>query len=179
MDVALKYDELGDAAQGAIREEFARRGLEPPLVEDVGVLESRKLVTVKRYRDLSEAIVARSILESANIPVFLFDENVVRLDWQISNMIGGIRVQVDDRDEAAATAILNEPVPESFTVDDGSEFEQPRCPVCHSVEITFQGSGRGPALLSTFMLGVPLPLGSATWLCNACGAKWEETEDEN
>lgn len=52
------------------------------------------LTTIRRFRDLSEAIVARSLLESGGIEAYLCDENLVRLDWQISNFIGGIRLQV-------------------------------------------------------------------------------------
>jgi hypothetical protein len=50
------------------------------------------LTTIRRCRDLSEAIVARSLLESSGIDVNLCDENLVRLDWQVSNFIGGIRL---------------------------------------------------------------------------------------
>jgi hypothetical protein len=54
--------------------------------------EYRDLVTLRRYRDLSEAIVARAVVESAGIYCFLKDENFVRLDWQMSNLLGGIRL---------------------------------------------------------------------------------------
>ena len=178
--VAREYDELGEVAQGALRAEFARRGMEAPLVEDLGEPVDGKLVTVERYRDLSEAIVARSMLEAAGIRVFLFDENVVRLDWQISNMIGGIRVQVEDKDEAAARELLSAPVANPVELADGSEFEQPRCPVCGSAEITFEGKGRTAAVASWLVLGAPvLPSGRETWLCSVCGTRWEDTDEES
>jgi hypothetical protein len=177
--VARGYDHLGEAAQGALRAEFARRGMEAPLVEEAGAPVDGRLVTVERYRDLSEAIVARSMLEAAGIRVFLFDENVVRLDWQISNMIGGIRVQVEDKDEAAARELLMAPVADSIELADGSEFEQPRCPVCGSAEITFEGKGRGAAMASWIVVGAPiLPSGRETWVCSNCGTRWEETDEE-
>ena len=34
MDLARGYDDLVDEAQAALRAEFARRGLEPPLIEE-------------------------------------------------------------------------------------------------------------------------------------------------
>jgi hypothetical protein len=52
------------------------------------------LVTIRHYRDLSEAIVARSLLESCGIDAYLGDENLVRLAWQLSNLVGGIGLQV-------------------------------------------------------------------------------------
>lgn len=88
------------------------------------------LTTIKRYRDLSEAIVARSLLESAGITANLCDENLVRLEWQISNVIGGIRLQVPSVDADVATGILNSPVPDS--IDYGGKdgpYSQPRCPL--------------------------------------------------
>src|SRR5580658_4937233 len=99
MNLARSYDTLVEDAQTALRAEFARRRLEPPLIDEAAndseSVTERKLVTVRRYRDLSEAIVARSLLESAGITVYLRDENLVRLDWQISNAVGGIRLQVE------------------------------------------------------------------------------------
>ena len=63
-------------------------------------------VTVERFRDLSAAIVARSALEATEIPCFLRDENTVRMDWQISNFIGGMRLQVREQDLKPASAVL-------------------------------------------------------------------------
>ena len=67
VDLARSYDGLLEIAQAALRAEFARRGLEPPLVEEPEEWEFRPLVTVHRYRDLAEAYVGRSLLESAVI----------------------------------------------------------------------------------------------------------------
>ena len=155
----------------------ARRGLEPPLVDAPdGPPEQRYFVTVRQYRDLSEAIVARSLLESAGIPVYLRDENLVRLDWQVSNFIGGIRLQVDAANEQSALEVLQQPVPQSIAYDGEEEFAQPRCPKCGSTEITFEGASRAAALTALYVLTVPLPSGRETWSCGACGARWEETE---
>jgi hypothetical protein len=70
-------------------------------------------VTVERFRDLSAAIVARSALEASEIPCFLRDENTVRMDWQISNFIGGMRLQVREQDVEAAMEALK-----SLAIDD-------------------------------------------------------------
>jgi hypothetical protein len=110
LQLAHSYDTLVGPAQDALRAEFARRGMEPPLIDEPEVLESRRLVTVRRYRDLSEAMVARGVLESAGIYCFLRDENVVRMDWFYSNAVGGIGLQVDTKDEEEATKLLNQPI---------------------------------------------------------------------
>lgn len=176
LELAQGYDQLIESAQTALRAEFANRHLEPPLLEarDEAQTQGRRLVTVRRYRDLSEAIVARSFLESAGIVVYLFDENLVRLDWQVSNFIGGIRLKVAAEDEASAVELLNEPIPERIAFEGGCDFPQPHCPVCASIDITFEGASRGAAIASVFLLGLPLPLGEESWLCNHCGARWQE-----
>ena len=135
------------------------------------------VVTIKRYRDLSEAIVARSLLESAGIFVVLCDENLVRLDWQISNFIGGIRLQVNSEDEQEAKEILDSPVPDAIDYEgEASSYPQPLCPSCGSTNISFQGASRKAALLSLSILAVPVPLGPKTWTCGTCDHRWEEAE---
>ncbi len=178
MGLAASYDTLVADAQSALRAEFARRGMEPPLVDDAGEAGSERLVTVRRYRDLSAALVGRMVLESSGIFCFLRDENFVRLNWFDSQLIGGLRLQVRPEDEAEAEAALSQPVPEAIEMEGEGEFEQPRCPRCGSVEITFEGADRRAALLSLWAVAVPLPQGQTAWACSACGARWTDDEAE-
>jgi hypothetical protein len=177
LELAESYDLLTDLAQALLRKEFARRNLEPPWIEvvDGPAATIRELVTLRRYRDLSEAIVARSLLESAGIAAYLREENLVRLDWQISNAVGGIRLQVEAADAQAAAEFLAQPIPDSIPFGDQAEFAQPRCPRCGSLDITFEGSSRGAALTSLYALSLPVPSGRKTWLCSSCEARWEDT----
>ena len=182
--LAADWHSLTDEARTALAAEFATRGLdliEPaPPVEDTPP-EYRDLVTIRRYRDLSEAIIARGAIESAGIFCFLKDENLVRLDWQISNMIGGIRLQVAAADVEAAEAVLASPIPNSIDFapefQDEPGFQQPRCPHCSSTDISYERSSRKAAITSLYLLGLPLPLGAASWTCEKCGLRWEETDD--
>lgn len=137
----------------------------------------RDLVTIRRYRDLSEAIVGRGVLESAGIFCFLKDENFVRLDWQMSNLIGGISLQVPREEVETSEAILQQPVPEVISLPDQPPFEQPHCPRCHSIDIVWERQGRKAALLSLYLLSLPAPRGSESWFCNNCGLRWVEEDD--
>lgn len=137
-----------------------------------------EFVTVRRYRDLTEAIVAKTLLESAGIEAWIRDENLVRMEWQYSNFLGGIRLQVKAEDEAAAGEVLEQPIPKSIAFAEGREFVQPNCPRCGSIDITYEGASRGAALVSVSLLSVPLPRGRTSWTCHACGARWENAEDE-
>jgi hypothetical protein len=166
-------------ARTALAAEFATRDLEfsepPPPAEDQAP-EFRDLVTIRRYRDLSEAIVARAVIESAGIFCFLKDENLVRLDWQVSNFIGGIRLQVAAPDVEAAEAILSQPVPSEFSIPDQPGFQQPRCPRCTSTDIMWERQGRKAALASLYLFALPLPRGTESWHCNSCDLRWVDDE---
>jgi predicted RNA-binding Zn-ribbon protein involved in translation (DUF1610 family) len=173
MELARSYDGLLEVAQAALRAEFARRGLEPPLVEESEEPEFRRLVTVRRYRDLTEAFLGRSLLESAGIAAWIADEHLVRMNWFLSDSVGGMRLQVDESDEAAALEILDQDVPP--TIDYGPEepYVQPTCPKCGSAEITLgDGTERGRSLVALYVLAIPVPPRETAWHCEACGAQW-------
>ena len=159
MDLAREYDDLVDEAQAALRGEFALRGLEPPLVEEeVPPIKDSDtaLVTVARYRDMPEAVVARAVLEEAGIECLLRDENTVRMDWLWSNLIGGMRLQVAARDEAAARELLSHPVPQQFATDSGKEFVQPVCPKCGSTDV-MANDREHKVLAGSIPVNIPLP----------------------
>ena len=178
MELARSYDVMLEAAQAALRAEFVRRGLEAPIVEDPDEWEFRRLVTVRRYRDLAEAYVARSLLESAGIPAWIADENLVRMDWFYSNLVGGLRLQVDECNEAAAREILEEGAPETITYGEEEVYVQPTCPKCGSAEIKLgSGTERGRSLVGLYLLSIPVPPREATWHCEACGTEWVDAED--
>ena len=176
VELARSYDGLLEIAQAALRAEFARRGIEPPLVEEPEEPEFRRLVTVRRYRDLTEAFVGRSLLESAGIPAWIADENLVRMVWFCSNMVGGMRLQVDERDEAAAREILEEGVPGTIMYGPEEAYVQPSCPKCGSAEITLGcGTENGRSLVALYLWAIPVPPREAAWHCDACGALWVDT----
>jgi hypothetical protein len=126
MNVARDYDSLVGPAQEALRAEFERRRMDPPLVEgDDGdeVVGSERLVTVGRYPDVPHAIVPRSVLESAGIFCFLQDENFVRVDWGAAIASGGVRLQVRPGDAKDAEELLKQPMAEVVDAldDEGGE----------------------------------------------------------
>jgi len=70
-----------------------------------------KPVVLRTYRDITEAMVDRTALESAGIQCFLYDDNLIRLDWFVSNAIGGAKLVVSENDAADAAKILAEASP--------------------------------------------------------------------
>lgn len=178
MELARSYDSLLEIAQTALRAEFERRGLEPPLVEEQEEWTFRRVVTVHRYRDLLGAFVARSLLESAGIQAWIPDEHLVQMNWFYSNLVGGIRLQVDENDEAAALEILEQGTPETITYGEEETYVQPACPKCGSPKITLgSGTESGRSLVALYVLGIPVPPREAAWHCEACGAQWKDAPD--
>jgi hypothetical protein len=177
IELALTYDSLTEVAQGALRAEFASRGLEPPEIpDDPPTAEFQRLVTVQQYRDLAEAQVAKGVLDSAGIPCCLRDENAVRLEWVWSNLLGGVRLQVNEQDREAAQEVLAQPIPEQIQVDGEIPYNQPRCPRCGSLDIHYQAIHERAGLAS-IILFVPIPIPKRAWMCEECGAQWREVPD--
>jgi Putative prokaryotic signal transducing protein len=92
-----------------LESEFSRRGLqfERQNLAPIADQEDVKLVAVRRFRDLPEALVAKGLLDSVNIKCFLSDENTVRMDWLWSNALGGVRLWVREDDVAQAVELLD------------------------------------------------------------------------
>ena len=135
--------------------------------------EFEKLVTIRKFRDLPEALLAKGVLESAGIECNLLDDNMVRLDWFWSNLIGGMRLQVLPEEVDSANAILDQPIPENFDVPGVGDYPQPRCPKCESLDVGYQELYAPVAYLSAYV-GVPIPMERRAWRCHACHAEWED-----
>lgn len=198
--VAEQAFELTDLAREALRAELTKRGLsfelvelrpvppapvalpgdppppEPPEEEislEEGELELRRMVTIRQFRDLPEALLAKGCLESAGIKGILTDDNIVRLDWFWSNVMGGIKLKVDPEDVEAASEILEQPIPAGFDVAGIGEYHQPHCPNCQSLDVTFKELNR-PVSYMTVWLHVPIPVYRRAWRCHSCDVEWED-----
>lgn len=130
---------------------------------------------IRRFRDLPEALLAKGSLESTGIECFLADDNMVRMDWFISNFVGGIKLVVNPEDAEAATAVLDQPIPETIDVEGVGEYQQPSCPNCRSLEVSFEELNKKIAYTSAYF-GVPIPLHQKTWVCHSCGHHWQDDD---
>ena len=166
MDLARKYDDLVEPAQAALRAEFAKRELEPPLIEEEEEAPAEAEaapVTVGEYGDLPEALLMRAVLEEAGIRSFLTDESTVGVTWGLSNASGAIRLQVAAEDEATAREVLSQPAPEKFARDSG-DFVQPVCPKCGSMDVIANEPDRKAPQ-------------EVEWRCMECDSTWVDNEE--
>ncbi|MGA2920979.1 MAG: DUF2007 domain-containing protein [Candidatus Sulfotelmatobacter sp.] len=178
--LARNAESLTELAWDALEDEMDRRHLEvsDDAPEPRQEMEVRELVTIRQFRDLPEALLAKGSLESSGIECFLADENLVRLDWFISNFIGGIKLKVRAPDAINAQKILDEPILEGLYVHGVGLYQQPRCPQCQSLDVNFQELDRPIAYMSAF-LRVPMPLQRPAWHCHECDAEWEDDGAES
>ena len=176
--LARDPEALTEIAWEALEDELDHRHLDFPELSDDEpprreALDLRALVTIRQFRDLPEALLAKGSLESAGIECFLRDDNLVRLDWFISNFVGGIKLCVKPEDVHNAQVLLNDPILEGIYVQGVGFYEQPRCPKCQSLDVTYRELDKPIAYLSAF-LRVPMPIQHKGWRCRSCEAEWQE-----
>lgn len=111
--IAGDASELTELAQEELRAELTKRGLyvgqlEPDSPTGADDLEFRDLVTVRSFWNLIEAELAKGALDAAGIESFLFDDNMIRMDWFNANAIGGVKLRVDPQNAESAGRILDE-----------------------------------------------------------------------
>jgi len=139
--------------------------------------ENQWLLVIRQFRDLPDALLFDSILDSAAIESFLAEENTIRMNWFWSNFLGGIKLCVIKSEADEASGLLDQPIPERFDVEGIGEFQQPRCSNCKSLEISFQGLNK-PVDYTRALLGGLRPLHRSLWECDSCGHQWPESKEK-
>jgi Putative prokaryotic signal transducing protein len=180
-ELAADAVDLTDIARQVLAEEIGKRGLDIRLLESMAVrsFESRDMVTVRQFRDLPEALLAKGMLDSAGIQCLLVDENMIRMDWFLSNLLGGIKLQVNRDDVEEAVTFLIEPIPESFDIEGLGKYRQPQCPHCGSFDIAHHaGLDKRFALPALCLAGIPIPIARNEWKCQSCDAKWLDSQSQ-
>lgn len=134
------------------------------------------LVMIRDFVNLPDALLAKTILDSADIECFLYDENIIRMDWLWSNALGGIKLLVKREDASAALELLHQETTAKIDLGNEGEYEQPRCPRCGSLDLVFGETGKRLSY-ATIAVGVPMPVDRSGWKCHACGHAWNGPED--
>lgn len=105
---------LTEDARYALGAELSRRGLRLELTEPADPSDmppaagepDSKIVTLRQFLYLQDALVAKTALDAAGIPSFLADEHSIRLDLFMSNAFGGIKLLVKAKDAREADELL-------------------------------------------------------------------------
>lgn len=177
-ELAEEASTLSDVARETLRAEIVRRKLDVSLRDSIEPEDHQtpRLVTIRQFRDVPEALMAKTILNSAGIECFLADQNIIWTDWFYSNAVGGVKLRVRAEDAAAALDLLDQSRVEEFEVEGVGEYKQPRCPDCQSLDVSFGELNKRAAYASLFV-NLPMPLRHVGWRCHSCGHAWDATDD--
>ena len=110
--LAGETESLTDEARAVLALEMSRRNIPAETAGEAedsppgGRAKLRDLLTIRQFRDLPEALLAKSVLDSAGIECFLGDYNLIRMDWLWSNLLGGIKLRVRQEDALVASRLL-------------------------------------------------------------------------
>lgn len=130
--------------------------------------------TAGTYSDPVEAELARVNLEAHGIEAHVVD--AASFNPILSAAVGGVRVDVRERDLSRARAILRER-PSDLALDDGEGSEVVRCPRCE-LAYCFHERARITATSATvslrFLLAPLIFLSKKRWHCHRCGFVWDD-----
>lgn len=133
---------------------------------------NKNFVTLQVFQYSSEAQIIKGRLEAEGIPVFLRDEFTIDTDPFLSQAIGGVKLRVEEKDEAKAREVLNDISTYSF--DDAGEALH--CPNCDSTKIDYVTTVRDAKSIAAFALSilvVALPIHTKyEYRCEECKTKF-------
>jgi len=134
-------------------------------------------VAIASYSRPMDAHLARTKLESEGITCVVNDEYLIRVNWLLSNAIGGVKLMVPEWDEQRARELLR-PQPRLVVVADGETVDCEGgdliCPSCRSYDVYFHRFNRRIAGVFWLMFGFVVPWLSRKWVCKQCGYQWKE-----
>lgn len=144
-----------------------------------------KIVVFKVYYEPNRAYIDKGILESAGIPCFLSDENILQINPLYNQGLGGIKLNLFERDVRLAEKLLEESaetVPEksSPVIPEETTENQVKCPYCASADVRYGGAVRNKFSLLTFFISLLLSVYPFSlrkrWHCFNCGKDFRLAE---
>jgi len=168
---------LTDEARAALQAELVRRELKATVADFEPARPPSGPLVLRRFLWLPEALLAKSILDSAGVECFLADEHTIRMNWFWSLGLGEVKLWVRSKD-ADAAELLPEHWVESFEVSGVGEYSQPRCPNCSSLEVSYRQLIKPLAYSSLLIFGLlnfvpPIAFREPAWKCRNCGYAWK------
>jgi hypothetical protein len=132
-------------------------------------------IAVASFSQPVEAHLARTKLESEGIPCVVGDENLIRVDWLLSNAVGGVKLMVPVSELERARDALR-PRPHLVVVGDreGHAEGDMICPRCRCDDVYYNRYSRRMAGFFILLFGFLIPWRDRRWSCTQCGYEWKE-----
>lgn len=132
------------------------------------------LITFKTFDNPIDAHILKIKLESEGITCFLFDENIVSVNPLYSNLVGGIKLKINEEDLVHAKNILLELEQTPYTTEDDHAITCPNCQSTH-IESGYQSMRSVGAVISaiiSFVLVIFPLYRKSVYKCKDCGAEF-------
>ena len=137
-----------------------------------------KIVVYQAFSDPINANIVKGLLDSYEIECFLSDENIVNLNAMYNAAVGGVKLNVFEKDVDRISEILKaeniQPEPGFPTEEEASKIV---CPNCKSANVSFGGSvkrkfGYRDIWISFLLMIYPFTM-RKTYHCFDCGHEFK------
>ncbi len=130
--------------------------------------------TVASFREPYQAHLVKGKLEVEGIHAVVLDEHLVQINWNLSQAIGGVKVQVSEADLDRAREILRVEYFEELSATEEARLQpapEDICPDCDSSSISPKRYSRW-FLIPSLLFLLPIFYGNKKRRWNDCGATW-------
>lgn len=129
------------------------------------------LITFKTFDNSIDAHILKIKLESEDITCFLFDENIVSINPLYSNLVGGIKLKINEEDLERAKEIVSELEQTPYTTEDEKVISCPRCQSTHieSGHKSMKSVGAVLSAIASFLLVIFPLYRKDVYKCKDCG----------
>ena len=104
-------------------------------------MNTDKIVVFQTFADPIKANIVKGLLDSYGIECFLSDENIVHLNALYSQAVGGVKLNIFEKDIDRISAILqSENIPPETVLPGEEEKSKVVCPNCQSANVSYGGS---------------------------------------
>ena len=133
------------------------------------------LITFKTFDNAIDAHILKIKLESEGITCFLFDENIVSVNPLYANLVGGIKLKINEEDLPHAKNIVLELEETPYTTDDDEVIS---CPKCESIRIesghkSMKSVGAVISAIISFLLVIFPLYRKNVYKCLDCGNEFD------
>ena len=133
------------------------------------------IICYTTYNDLTNAYLAKNILEENGISSFIENEHITTANPFLTNAVGGIRLMINENNAEHVGQLLNETISEETneTSQENEIATDVRCPKCNSINTRQEDVSAAAFVISIFTLGFPIPFLKRKHHCFDCGHEWK------
>lgn len=133
------------------------------------------LTTAATTTDFIQAHIIRGRLEAEGLHPSVAFEHHIRMNWFISNALGGVRVQVPPSEQKQALYIVQQINANSYQalLEEQQETQDDLCcPACGSKDVRRSRFTESLALVVLWFMMLPIPFQTGAYNCQSCKHHW-------